>query len=312
MKIGLRIGFRTLKTAVGVSLSILISQSLQLENYPAAGILTLLCIQKSRKQSMETVISRFAACMMGMLFSSALFSAIGYHFYTFIVLLLFFIPLCVKFRIQEGIASSSVIIMHGYIHGKVEALFFLNEFFLILIGLGVALVVNWYMPNIDKELTQYKEKADQLITTILYEIAAYLKEGYTRWDGSELLQLSEVLKKAKQLAQIDTENNPIRKKNSYSHYFEIKCKQYEILERMLPSISQITVQMEQSSRIADFVMELTHHLTSSNHPNSLNMRLKTIRDYHKELPLPETRKEFENRASLYSVANELERFINTM
>jgi len=30
------------------------------------------------------------------------------------------------------------------------------------------------------------------------------------------------------------------------------------------------------------------------------------------LPLPETREEFENRASLFTMANELERFIDTL
>lgn len=55
----MRIGFRTIKTAIGVSISILLAQALQLEYYTAAGILTLLCIQKSRKQSTQAVISRF-------------------------------------------------------------------------------------------------------------------------------------------------------------------------------------------------------------------------------------------------------------
>ena len=150
----MRIGFRTVKTAVGVSLSVLIAQWLQLEYYSAAGILTLLCIQKSRKQSIKAATSRFFACMMGLFFATGLFELVGYRPYAFLILLLLFIPLCVRLRIQEGIASSSVIVMHVYINREVEASFFLNELLVVIVGLGVALLINWYMPSIDKQLRQ--------------------------------------------------------------------------------------------------------------------------------------------------------------
>lgn len=308
----MRIGFRTLKTAVGVSLSVLIAQWLQLEYYSAAGILTLLCIQKSRKQSLQAVASRLIACVAGMLFASGLFWVIGYYPYAFLVLLLLFIPLCVRFRMQEGIASSSVIVMHVYMHGKVELAFFLNELLVIAIGLGVALLVNWYMPSIDKELNRYKEEVDRLVSAILQEMSSYLKDGYMLWDGSELLQLDDALQKARRLASLDVENNPERKDKSYAHYFEIKRQQYEIFERMLPFISGITVQLEQSARIGDFVQELSSNLHDKSQTPHLRQALQSIREYHKQLPLPETRHEFENRASLYAVANELERLIRTM
>ncbi|MNW20032.1 hypothetical protein D3C71_2202430 [compost metagenome] len=44
----------------------------------------------------------------------------------------------------------------------------------------------------------------------------------------------------------------------------------------------------------------------------LGDKLRGIREYHKGLPMPVTRDEFENRASLYAVANELERFIQSL
>lgn len=44
-----RIGYRTIKTAVGTSISIMIAQMLQLDNFVSAGILTILCIKSQRK-----------------------------------------------------------------------------------------------------------------------------------------------------------------------------------------------------------------------------------------------------------------------
>lgn len=308
----MRIGFRTLKTAAGVSLSILIAQTLHLEYFTAAGILTLLCIQKSRKQSAQAAFSRLCACLLALLCASLLFQLIGYHPYSFLLYLLLFIPFCVRLRIQEGIASSSVIVMHVYMHKGVEAAFFLNEIQVILIGLGVALLVNWYMPSIDRELARFKDEVDGLTDAILKQIAAYLKEGNTVWGGEELLRLPEVLEKARRTAQLDLENKPIRKDRSYEHYFDMKRQQYEILERMLPYISRITIQLEQGSRLGDFIEEMNTCLNNHIYDTDLFDKLKAIREYHKLLPLPESREEFENRASLYAVANELERFIGTM
>lgn len=308
----MRIGFRTIKTALGVSISVFIAQFLQLQYFTAAGILTLLCIQKSRKQSVKAALSRLFACLLSLFLSSVLFEIIGYQAYAFLVLLLFFIPLCVKLRIHEGIASSSVIVMHVYMHGEWEAFFFLNEIGVILIGLGVALLINWYMPSIDKTLARYRDQVDGLIAAILKETALYLKEGRTLWDGKELLLLADILAKASSLAVLDAENSLQRKESSYHHYFRAKRKQYDILERMLPAVSGISIQMEQGRRIGELIEEMNAHMSGGIPSPHLAEKLRSIRDYHKLLPLPVTRDEFENRASLYAVANELERFIQTL
>lgn len=307
----LKIGFRTVKTALGVSISVFLAQTLQLQYFTAAGILTLLCIQKSRKQSLKAALSRLFACLSSLFLSSILFELIGYKPYAFFVLLLFFIPLCVLLRIQEGIASSSVIVMHVYMHGRWEPMFFLNEIGVISIGLGVALLINWYMPSIDKTLTQYKDQVDGLIAAILKEVALYLKEGKTAWDGKELILLGDVLSKAGSLATLDAENN-MQGESSYRHYFSRKRRQYEILERMLPAVSGISIQLEQGQRIGELVEEMNAHMSTGIPAPYLAEKLRGIRDYHKLLPLPVTRDEFENRASLYAVANELERFIQSL
>lgn len=44
-----KIGYRTLKTALGTALAIYIAQMLGLQNYSAAGIITILCIQVTKK-----------------------------------------------------------------------------------------------------------------------------------------------------------------------------------------------------------------------------------------------------------------------
>lgn len=308
----MRIGFRTIKTAVGVSLAILIAQVFDLQYFTSAGILTLLCIQKSRKQSWQSALSRFIACMLGLASASIIFNLIGYYALNFLLLLLLFIPLCVKLRIQEGISTSSVIMMHVYLSSPLTLSFVFNELLIILIGIGVALIVNSYMPSIDKKLQQYRIDIDRLICTILDEMALYLKDGATDWDGQELLTLSDTIKQAKLMAVLDVENNWLKKDVSYFEEFEKKQQLYDLLDRMLPTISQISVQLEQGARIGDFMLQLSKHIQKPTHTVPFFEELQRIREYHRSLPMPETRAEFENRALLYVATIELERLVNVL
>ena len=83
-----RIGYRTIKTAVGATLAILIAQSLGLENYASAGILTILCIKVTKKKSLRASWDRILACLIGMVFSFVFFElfviillSLAYYFY---------------------------------------------------------------------------------------------------------------------------------------------------------------------------------------------------------------------------------------
>lgn len=311
------IGFRTLKTALGVAISVGIAQSLGLANFTAAGILTLLCIQKSRKQSISAAVSRAIACVASIIMSTLLFEAIGYKPYAFLILLLVFIPFAVWINVKEGIASSIVIVMHVYIHSHLEWAFLLNEVYIIMIGLGVALLINWYMPSQDREISLLRQRIDGLFVTILHEMAVYLKNHEHMWSGHELLTLSDELKKARYLATLEAENNRrARRKDGidYLSYFDHKQRQFELLQKMLPFISRIHShgELEQSVRIGDFVERLSENLYQQSEAEELAQQLSRIRHFHKKTPLPDTREQFEDRANLFALTNELEWFVDTV
>lgn len=306
----MRIGFRTVKTAVGVCGAVLLAEGLHLTYATSAGILTLLCIQKTRKQSLTATLERLFACLLALLLAMLFFSLLGYHPLVLVPLILLLIPLCVRLRIQGGIASSSVVIMHAYSNGVITIPFLLNELALMVIGLGAALLVNLYMPGLDKQIAEYKEEVNRHMAIVLREFAKYLKEGYSLWDGRELIHLGELLVKARPVAVQEVENNLLRRKeNSFLAYYEAKQQQLAILERMLPFVSRMDARLEQGIRIGQFMEELSEQLDRPLNQQAWLDRLRQIREYHKQLPMPQTRAEFENRANLFALANELELFL---
>ena len=109
-----KIGYRTIKTALGTAIAILIAQQFGLDNFASAGILTILCIQVTKRKSLRTSWDRFVACVLAMPFSALFFEVIGYHPIVIGIMLFFFIPTVVMLKANEGVVTSSVIILHIY------------------------------------------------------------------------------------------------------------------------------------------------------------------------------------------------------
>lgn len=304
-----KIGYRTIKTAVGAAIAIGIAQWLELDFYSSAAILAILCISVTRRGSLSVSWQRFAACVIGLIFSMALFELIGYHPLALGLLLLLFIPLAVKWDIKEGIVTSCVIILHIYTLQMVSFEIFLNELLLILIGIGIGLLMNLYMPSMEKELASHQLKIEQNFKIILYELAFYLRDPSSLWDGKELTETVALLQKAKDLALRNIDNHLLRYKDHYFHYFKMREKQFETIERMLPFISSLDQTVIQGERMALFLEELSDAVGPENTANQFLLKLNEMKEEFQAMDLPQTRKEFEIRSSLFYIMHELEQYL---
>lgn len=95
----MKIGYRTIKTAIGTPLAISIAQLLGLTNFVSAGILTILCIQPSRKRSYYSALHRFIACIIATLYAYIFFEWIAYHPLVLGIMLIVFIPTTVFLKV---------------------------------------------------------------------------------------------------------------------------------------------------------------------------------------------------------------------
>ncbi|MDY7221985.1 aromatic acid exporter family protein [Halalkalibacterium halodurans] len=305
----LKIGYRTLKTALGAGISIFIAQALNLEFYASAAILTILCISVSRKGSLRAAWQRFAACMIGLAYSFILLELVGYQPWTLALILILFIPMVVRLNVKEGITTSTVIMLHVYTLGTVSWAIFINEFLLIVIGIGVALIMNAYMPNIERELRKHQRKIEANFRTILRELACYVRTGESEWDGREIPETADEIQKAKSIAMRNINNHFLRYEDQYYHYFKMRERQFDILERIMPFLSSLDDTVVQSDKIADLLEELSEAVSPVNTVSYFQGRIQDIRSYFEARELPKTQKEFETRSALYYVIHELEEYL---
>jgi uncharacterized membrane protein YgaE (UPF0421/DUF939 family) len=305
----LKIGYRTIKTAIGTTASISLAQYFGLHNFVSAGIITLLCIQVTKKKSLQTAWARFAACMVAIVFSFIFFKGIAYHPVSIGLLLLFFIPATVRLKITEGIATSSVIILHFYAAKQFTVQIVINEVLLVVIGIGVALIVNMYMPSIEKKLKEYQRIIEDLFRIILKEVVKYLRTNESSWDGKELMLAADILQEAKIAALHNLQNHFLRNETGYYHYFRMREKQFEIIERVLPLVTSLTYTVEQRKVVADFIDELSDAIHPGNTADRFLQKLHDMKKQFEAMELPKTREEFEERAALLHLVKELEQYL---
>jgi uncharacterized membrane protein YgaE (UPF0421/DUF939 family) len=304
-----RIGYRTLKTAAGTAISILIAQQLGLDNFASAGILTILCIQVTKRRSLRTAWDRFLACVLVMPFSALFFETIAYHPIVIGIMLLFFIPTVVMLKATDGVVTSSVIILHIYLANHISLALFLNELGVIIIGIGVALIINVYMPSADNRLKQYQTRMEENFKVIFCEMVKFLRTGESDWSGKEITETAKLIEEAKSLAYLDVENHVLREDNDYFHYFKMREKQFELIERVLPIVTSLTVTLPQGKMIAEFLEELSENIKPGNTAHIYLGKLKEMKKEFEEMELPKTREEFEVRAALLQLVKEMHEYL---
>ncbi|MDP1419289.1 aromatic acid exporter family protein [Peribacillus simplex] len=304
-----KIGYRTIKTALGATLAIIIAQMLNLEYFSAAGIIAILCIQVTKKKSVYASWHRFLACLIAMAYASLLFQFIAFHPLIIGLILLIFIPTTVALKVNEGIVTSSVIIMHLYGAGDITFSLLINETILIAVGVGVALVMNLYMPSVDDKLLAYQESIETNFSAILMGIVRYLRDNDHTWDGKEITDTANLLNQAKSLAFRDVENHFLREEDLYYHYFKMREKQFEIIERILPLVTNIPLVVRQSGIVADFIEDLAENVHPQNTAILYLKKLEEMEIHFRGMALPQTREEFESRAALLQLMKEMERYL---
>ncbi|KKI93045.1 hypothetical protein WQ54_05920 [Bacillus sp. SA1-12] len=304
-----KIGYRTAKTALGTTIAVMLAQFMELDNYISAGIITILCIQVTKKKSLKSSWARLLACTIAMLYSFLFFEGIMYHPIIIGLVLLVFIPTTVFANVTEGIVTSAVIIFHLYNEASITWSLIWNEFLLIIIGIGVALIMNIYMPSMEVKLKNYQKQIEENLSSIFREIELYLVESNRKWDGSEIIKTAELINEAKTMAFREVENHFLRHENNYYHYFKMREKQFEIIERIIPLITSIHTSVDQSKMIADFIHDLRIHIHPGNTAHKFLVQLLEMKQVFENMKLPQTREEFEVRAALLHFIREMESYL---
>lgn len=306
----MNIGYRTLKTAVGSALAIIIAKWIGLQYATAAGIITILSVGKTRKKSMKTMLKRIISTLLALLIAIVLFNIFGFKEISFGIFLLIFIPLAVKFNVDEGIVVSSVLVTHILTEKSTSLFWISNEIGLMLVGAIVALIVNLYMPNTEDKIKEYQTDIEEHMKAILLRMSSIMKNGKQCFVNNVLLEeLEDVLEKGSKLTYINLNNYIVQEDKYYVRYMNMRKNQIESIKYMLNHFKEDFSKYDQATIMANFIEKVANSIYEDNTAENLLDALDDLREDFRKMELPKTREEFEIRASLFQFLNDMEQFL---
>lgn len=304
------IGYRTIKTVIGAVASMYLAMNMGLKYATAAGIITILSLQSTRKQSIRFSSKMIGAFLLALLLSLGLFKFLGYTPLIFGLFLLLFIPLSVRLKVQEGIVVSAVLITQLLIEKTIEMSFILNQISLMAIGVIIALLLNLFMPSFENKIKEEQDIIEATIQKILLDMSNSLREQVVSIKQEELFTLLEVrLKQGRDMAYKNLNNSFSSNSSDYTAYMDIRLQQLHCLQNMRKHFERLSIAYKQTLIISGFTIQVAHSVQDSDTAEKRLNDLSKLRKSFTTMELPQDREEFENRGMLYQFLNDMEEFL---
>ncbi len=301
---------KLIKYVVGSVVAVLLAAALRIEFAYAAGIITLLTIQDTKKETVKIAAKRIVIFIIMTILSAAVFPLAGYHVWAFGVVLIPYLICCIALDMKEAIAPIAVLCTHYISAGSCNAGMILNEFLILVIGAGVGILLNMFMPGSRAKLVEYQRTVDDKMIHILKRMALYMeRDNKSDYTGECFDELDKMLINLKKEALYYMNNHFLGENDYYYEYMQMRARQCGILKRVYSDIVRLTTTPQQVRALADFVEKIANEFAEENDVQGLLEELEALKESYTVSELPKSREEFENRAMLYHIMEDLKVFL---
>lgn len=301
---------RLIKYVTGSVAAVLLAAALHLQFAYAAGIITLLTIQDTKKETVRIALKRIVIFVIMTILAVLVFPLAGYHVWAFGIVLVPYLFFCMALDMKEAIAPIAVLCTHYISAQSCSAEMIANEFLILIIGAGIGTLWNLFMPDGRKRLIQYQKTVDDKMVHILQRMAVYIEvEDKSDYTGSCFEELDDMLAALKKEALHYMNNHLIGEDDYYLEYMQMRARQCNILKRIYADIVRLTANQEQGKKLAAFIRGVAVEFAEENDTAALLSELETLRHYYERQQLPVSREEFENRSMLYHILEDMEVFL---
>lgn len=303
------LSLRTIKLIFATVLAIYLATALGLSYATAAGIIAILSVLDTRKSSFKMARNRLFSTLLALTIAVLTFALFGFGIWTLGIYLALYVPLAYRFNWEAGIAPSTVLVTHLLLEQDISLIFLGNELTLFLIGAGLALLFNLYMPSQEKKIQAYHDQVEDLLKQILLRFEAFLLNGDGRNEAELITQLDKTLDEALKVVYLDRHNQLFQQTNYQVHYFEMRAAQNKILRTMAGNINKCLLEGRENVILSSLFERAAQQLSRENSAKELLLDIELFHATFRERPLPQTREEFETRATLFQLLHDMEAFI---
>lgn len=299
-----------IKLSIAVPLSMAAAGALGLEYASSAGIITLLTVQDTKKETLEIAVRRAMAFGIMTALCAAVFGICGHYTFAYGIFLCLFLLLCFCLKLDNAISMNAVLACHYLAGTGMDLSAVCNEAAILGIGAGMGVLVNLVMPENLRKIREQQAGIDTAMKKILERMSVYLcREDRQDYTGECFAQVDALLIAMEKEATFRIRNTFTKGDTYFISYMRMRMRQCEVLKNMYESIMRLTHVPVQAKALSFFLREVSDSFHEKNNVSGLTETLRQMRDSYRAGALPKTREEFENRAILMQITADLERFL---
>ncbi len=297
---------QSVKIAAAAVAAIALAGELGLKYSATAGIITVLSIRSTKRETLRSAGNRALAFLCAAGISSLCFRILGYNLRGFAVYLFLFAMLCLGAGWAEAIAMDSVLVTHFMTEGSMEVPLLVNEALLFVIGTSLGILVNLHLRKKTPEFDRLAAEADSQIQGILQRMSLWLpREDREEYGPDCFEKLEHALEDAKRCAMANYDNALLSSDFRELDYVKMRGRQSVILRDIYESILKIRYLPEQAVQVAELLGQIERDYHRENTVEELLKELEALLLKMKMQQLPASREEFEARAILFHILMQL-------
>nr|WP_295604508.1 aromatic acid exporter family protein [uncultured Terrisporobacter sp.] len=301
---------KILKLSLGSSLAIFIAYFFQLQYAMVAGVITLLVVKDTKKETIKGAMGKLLGFILCTLYSYLCFNFLGYNLWSFSLYILIIISTCFVLNIRYVIAMCVVISSHYLLQESMSIYWVLNETGLFIIGAGIGIIINMFMFSNKEHIYEGQQKLQKQVSLILVEISEMInKPGRDNNIKHNISILSNLIDSSTKAAYFNINNNLLSDTKYFLDHMEIIKSQRNILNTLYDLVSQLNYLPAQGQIVSNFINKVGNTSFEVNTVNDLLNDLEKMYNDMKTHPLPQDRDEFENRAILFLCLIEMKKYL---
>lgn len=287
-----------LKMLVGFIIAFSVAYLFELPYSYTAGVIAILHLWYSRDNVFKAALTRLLASVIGLAVSALLFYLFGYNLINLFMMVLAVLAVLYLLKLEYGATIALVLIGQQWAEQTTWAP--LNALLIMIIGTIPALLLNFFTFRKSKVLYQQQILLDQAIAKLFINIEAITED--------DLVNVNNVLENTKQSLQVALENYKIENIMQAFSYINVRAEQIKILEDIVKTLNSL-YDSPYKQKIIDYLHLFKDRIGFTDFASDLLVKHDQLLMSYRELPLPQTREEFEHRAALYGVLLEIKQFL---
>ena len=305
-----RIIIDSVKVSIAVAVAIAIANVLQLEYAISAGIVAVLSIRPTKRETLQLATGRLVAFAIALLIAAVSYRIFGFTQVAFWIYMIPYVFICYLKKWTAAITINSVLVSHFLVYQRMDVSHVLNEVLIFVIGAGVGILMNLNLHHKEEYIDNLKNQTDKQIVKVLKVIAHRIQDKEAPDYNTDCFkELEHLLREAKNAAE-ENYNNRLRKKdNRDMEYIAMRQRQYNVLYDMYKTAQMLETKPHTANTISDFFEKMAGEFHRENDGVALMEAFKEMDAYMKKQPLPTVRQEFEDRARLFIMMRHIEEFI---